>query len=141
LALLSRAVHKIAFEAVAHSLFVGTGSQTKDKRFENIKIFDSSFKVIRDWVRYGEPQHSVRPVLRIQNFNEVKKQEDLFQWAGELRYFQHWFCFSLNLFCDLHIMSLTSLSDKVEDDLKTWVKTKKVNNPVWMLGDKLQFID
>lgn len=75
LALLSRAVHKIAFEAVAHSLFVGTGLQFEKKELKDIDIFDRSFNVIRDWVRYGEPQHSVRPVLRIQKIDEVKAQE------------------------------------------------------------------
>jgi len=141
LAFLSRAVHKMAFESMAHSLFVGTGSQTKDKRFENIDIFDSSFKVIRDWVRYGEPQHSVRPALRIQKFNEVKTKEELFKWRGQLRLFPQGLCSTLNLFSEWYILSITSSPDKVESDLKIWGKKIKSKNPVWMVGDKLQPID
>jgi len=140
LALLSRAVHKIAFESMAHSLFVGTGSQYKKKELEDIDIFDRSFNVIRDWVRYGKPQHSVRPALRIHKFDEVKTQEELFQWGGELWYFQQGVCYALNLFNEWYILSITSSSDKVESDLKSWVKTTKFNNPVWMVGDKLQAI-
>lgn len=141
LAFLSRAVHKIAFEAVAHSLFVGTGSQYKKKEMEDIDIFDRSFNVIRNWVRHGKPQRSVRPALRIQKFGEVKTREELFQWGGELWYFQQGVCYALNLFNEWYILSITSSPDKVESDLKSWVKTTKFNNPVWMVGDKLQLID
>ena len=141
LAFLSRAVHKIAFESVAHSLFVGTDSQNKKKGLEDIDIFDRSFNVIRDWVRYGEPQHSVRPALRIQKFDEVKTKEELFQWGGELWHFPQGVCYALNLFNEWYILSITSSPDKVESDLKSWVKTTKFSNPVWMVGDKLQLID
>jgi hypothetical protein len=138
LTFLSRAVHKMAFESIAHSLFVGTGSQTKDKRFENIDIFDSSFNVVRNWVRRGEPQHSVRPTLRIQKFNEVKTREGLFKWGGELWHFSEGFCYALNLFSELYILSITSSPSKVESDLKIWSRKIKSNNPVWIIGDKLQ---
>jgi hypothetical protein len=141
LAFLSRAAHKIAFESIAHSLFVGTGSQTKNKGFENIDIFDSSFKVIRDWVRRGEPQHPVRPALRIQKFDEVERQEQLFEWGGETWYFPEGVCFALNLFNEWYVVSMTSSPDKVESDLKIWSKKIEHRNPIWMVGDKLQFID
>jgi hypothetical protein len=141
LAFLSRAVHKIAFESIAHSLFVGTGSQTKNKGFEDIDIFDSSFNVIRGWVRRGEPQSSVRPALRIQKFYEVKTREQFFRWGGELRRFPEGFCYALNLFNEWYILSITSSPDKVEDDLRVWSKKIKSNSPVWLLGDKLQSID
>jgi hypothetical protein len=141
LAFLSRAVHKIAFESVAHSLFVGSGLQYKKKELEDIDIFDHSFSVIRDWVRYGKPQNSVRPALRIQKFNEVKTQKQLFNWGGETLYFQEGICYALNLFNDWYILSLTSSPDKVESDLKIWGKKIKPSNSVWMVGDKLQAID
>jgi hypothetical protein len=47
----------------------------------------------------------------------------------------------LDLFGDWYTMSLTSSPDKVESDLKSWVKTTKLHNPVLMIGDKLQPID
>lgn len=141
LALLSREVHKVAFESLAHSLFVGTGSQIKNKNFENIDIFDRGFNVIRDWVRYGEPQHSVRTVLRFQKFGPVKKQKELTLWKFSLHGFQNWLRVELDLFGDWYTMSLTSSPDKVESDLKSWVKTTKLHNSVWMVGDKLQAID
>lgn len=140
LTFLSRAVHKIAFESVAHSLFVGTGSQTNKKGLEDIDIFDPIFNVIQNWVRYGKPQNSVRPALRIQKFDEVKTQEQLFKWGGETWHFPQGICYALNLFNDWYIMSLTSSADKVESDLKGWIRTTRFNNPVWMVGDKLQAI-
>jgi hypothetical protein len=141
LAFLSRAVHKIAFESVAHNLFVGAGLRNQKKELEEKDIFDHSFDVIRDWVRNGKPQNSVRPALRIHKFDAVKRQEQLFEWGGETWYFQQGICYALNLFNDWYIMSLTSSADKVESDLKSWGKKIKSKNPVWMLGDKLQLID
>jgi hypothetical protein len=141
LALLSRAVHKVAFESLAHSLFVGTGLEFEIKELKDIDMFDQSLKVIRDWVRYGEPQHSVRTVLRLQEFEGAKKQKELTLWKFFLYGFQNWLRMELDLFGDWYIMSLTSSPDKVESDLKIWSKKIKSNNPVWMVGDKLQPID
>jgi hypothetical protein len=141
LAFLSRAVHKIVFETVAHNLFVGTGLQGVRNEFEAIDIFGSSFNVIRDWVRYGKPQNSVRPALCIQKFDEVERREQLFNWGGQRRYFPQWICYELNLFNEWYILSLTSSPDEVEGDLKIWGKKIKTTNPIWMLGDKLQAID
>lgn len=140
LALLSRAVHKIAFESLAHSLFVKSGLKFEHIDLKNIDIFDRSFEAIRRWARYGEPQGSVRAVLRLQKFDEIKTQEELFQWGGELRYFQQWFCYGLNLFGDWYIMSLTSAADEADGDLRTWAARAKCAQPVWMVGDKLQAI-
>ena len=141
LALLSRAVHKIAFESLAHSLFVKSGLKFEHIDLKNIDIFDRSFGAIRRWARYGEPQGSVRAVLRLQKFDEIKTREELFQWGAELWYFQQGICYALNLFGDWYIMSITSSSDKVESDLKSWVETTKFNHPVWMVEDKLQALD
>lgn len=137
LAFLSRAVHKIAFESLAHNLFIKSGLKFEHIDLKNIDIFDHSFDVIRDWGRYGQPQNSVREVLRLQKFDEAKTREELFEFGGELRYFQQWFCYSLNLYGDWYIMSLTSPSNKVEGDLRNWVGRKKFVHPVWMVGDKI----
>jgi hypothetical protein len=141
LAFLSRAVHKIAFETLAHNQFIGTGIQRYRKESGDIDIFDRKFNVIRTWVRRGEPQSSVRPALRIQRFGEAKTEKQLSQWGGEAHYFQEGIYYALNLFNDWYIMSLTSLPDRVENDLRSWRKTQEFHNTVWMVGDKLQPTD
>jgi len=141
LAFLSRAVHKIAFESVAHNLLVGTGLKPQSKEIGDIDLFDPRFKVIRDWVRYGEPQHSVRPALRILKLDEVKRQEQLWQWGGQLRVSQHCAYYELNLFHDWYVMSLTSPASEVKGDLLNWLEKRKPNHQVLMLGDKLQLMD
>lgn len=140
LAFLSRAIHKIAFESLAHSLFVKDSWELVNIALKDIDIFNSSFDAIRSWVRYGKPQGSVRPVLRLQRFDKVKRQEELFQWGGQLWYFQGWFCYELNLFGDWYGVSLTSPVDKVDNDLRSRVERGKFDHPVWMVGDKLQRI-
>ena len=137
LALLSRAVHKIAFESLAHSLFVGEGLKVVNVDLKDIDIFNCSFETIRKWVRFGEPQGSVRPVLRLQKIEEAITQEELFQWGGRLSYFQQWFRYELNLFGDWHIVSMTSPSNKVDNDLRSWVARTKFSHPVWMVGNKI----
>jgi hypothetical protein len=53
---LSRAVHKIALEAIAWNTFVKGNSDPVD-------VFSTDFNPIRDWARRGEPQRTVRPFL------------------------------------------------------------------------------
>jgi hypothetical protein len=141
LAFLSRAVHKIAFESVAHNLFVGTGLKKQSKELGDIDLFDPCFNVIRTWVRYGEPQHWVRPALRIQRFDEVERQEQLWEWGGKLGVFQDWIYYELNLFHDWYIMSLTSPPDKVKGDLVNWFAKRKPKHHVWTVGDKLESVE
>jgi len=140
LALLSRAIHKIAFETAVHALFVGGGLKYAKGEFKDVDIFDHGFNVVRNWVREGRPQRTVRPVLRVQKFDQMKTPEELFQWAGRLLYFQRWFRCELNLFGDWYAVSLTSPVDKVDNDLRSWVERGKFDHPVWMVGDKLQRI-
>jgi hypothetical protein len=141
LAFLSRAVHKIAFETVAHNLFVGTGLRYQSKEIGDMDILDPRFNVIRDWVREGKPQHSVRPALRILRFDEVERQEQLWEWRGKMWGFQGWLRYELNLFHDCYILSLTSPANKVEGDLMNWLGKRKPNHQAWMLGDKLRLIE
>lgn len=141
LAFLSRAVHKIAFETVAHHLFVGTGVEHQSRETADMNIFDPGFDVIRHWVRAGKPQHSVRPALCIQKFDEVERQEQLWEWRGKLGVFHDWIYYELNLFHDCYIMSLTSPANKVEGDLVNWFKKRKPSYQVWMVGDRLQIVE
>jgi hypothetical protein len=140
LAFLSRAVHKIAFETVAHNLFVGTGVKQPSKEIGGIDIFDPSFNVTRDWVLWGKPQHPVRPALRIQRFDEVERQEQLWEWGGRMWPSRDCICYELNLFHDWYIVSLTSPANMVKGDLMSWLKKRKPNHQVWMLGDKPQLV-
>lgn len=138
LSFLSRAVHKIAFEAVAHSLWVGTGLKPQSKEIGHIDLFDPGFNVIRDWVRYGEPKRSVRPVLRILKLDEVKRQEQLWQWGGQLSVSQNCAYYELNLFHDWYVMSLTSPANRVKGDLVNWLGKRKPSHQVLVVGDRLQ---
>lgn len=140
LAVLSRAVHKISFESVAHNLFVGTGLVTHSKEMPDVDIFDRRFDAIRDWGRNGKPQNSVRPVLRIQKFDEVERQEQLWDWGGRVVRFQGCIYYELNLFHDWYIVSLTSPTNEVEGDLMNWLEKGETNRQVWMVGDTLQLI-
>jgi len=140
-AFLSRAIHKIAFETLAHHQFVGTGIRRHRKELGDIDVFDRKFDVIRTWVRRGEPQGSVRPALRMQRFEQAKTKEQLSRWGGEAHYYQQGIYYALNLFNDWHIVSLTSPPDRVENDLRSWRKTQEFDNTVWMVGDRLQPVD
>lgn len=140
LAFLSRAVHKIAFEAVAHNLFVGTGLKHQSKEIGNIDIFDPGFNVIRDWVLKGKHNHSIRPALRIQKFDEIERQEQLWEWGGRMWSFRECIYYELNLFHDWYIVSLTSPANKVKGDLMNWLEKRKPNYQVWMAGSELQFM-
>ena len=141
LALLSRAVHKIAFESLAHNLFVGTGVKFEKKEaLKELDILGSNFNAIRSWARYGEPQSSVRPFLRAHKFGEVKSQKELFEWKPFLYYFQNCLCYGLSIYGDWYVTTLTSPSNKVEDDLISWAKRKEFKQLVLMFGDKIQKI-
>lgn len=141
LAFLSRAVHKIAFESAAHNLLVGSGIKHRSEQMRDIDVFDPGFNVIREWVRNGEPQHSVRPALRIQKFDEVERLEQMSQWGGKMWGFQRWIGYELNLFNDWYIVSLTSRAEEVKGDLLNWLEKPKLNHPVWMVGDQLHLIE
>jgi hypothetical protein len=141
LAFLSRAIHKIAFETLAHHQFVGTGTRRYRNDVGDIDVFDREFDVVRTWVRRGEPQSSVRPALRIQRFEQAKTKEQLSRWGGEAHYFQQGTYYSLNLFNDWYIVSLTSPPDRVESDLRSWRETQEFHNTVWMVGERLQPAD
>ena len=138
LAFLSRAVHKIAFETIAHNLYVGAGVQSQIPGIQGLDIFDHSFDAIRKWVRYGEPQNSVRPMLRILRLDKVNTQSQLFQWRGKLHYFQQCFYCYLSLFNDWYILNLTASPDRVRDCLYNWSKKHETNKHPLMLGDSIE---
>ena len=107
----------------------------------DVGIFDPSFNVIRDWVRYGKPPYPVRPVLRIQKFGEVERQEQLWDWGGRMVRFRGCIYYELNLFSDWYILSMVSPTSRVKGDLVNWLEKGQLNHQVWMLGDALQLME
>ncbi len=124
LAFLSRAVHKIAFESLAWTIFVKSSPTDMD-------IFDARFEPTRKWSRYGKPVNPIRPVVRLQTF-DVKPV-----WEYRIWRFGESLGVELNLFGDWYGVSLTSSSEKAGDDLKKWVGSQKPNYLFWFVGDKL----
>ena len=124
LALLSRAVHKIAFESLAWAIFI-KGIQ------DNIDIFDPRFEPARKWSRYGKPINRVRPIVRLQT-TDVKPQ-----WEFRLWKFGESVGAELDLFGDWYAVSLTSSADKAGYDLKQWVGSQKTISPVWCIEEEL----
>lgn len=131
LAFLSRAVHKIAFESLAHGVFV-------EGKFKDIDLFDSRFYYVREWSRRGAPHNKIRPMLRRQ-IPELMKPDDKDKkvkfWYEFHKRSANSLVVSLNLFGDLYGVSLTSSPDTVENDLKSWAQ-KDLNYPVWLMGEK-----
>lgn len=124
LAFLSRALHKIAYEALAWSIFVKGLDQTID-------IFDSGFDHIRRWARHGEPQNSVRPVLRMQYYApNIKPQWEMRQWR-----FHNWLGAEIDLFGDWYAVNLTSPPDKAYDYLQEKAKPSNSAHVTWLLGN------
>ena len=69
LAWLSRAAHKIGFEALAWVHYV-RGTEGPEN------IFSAKYDVVRAWARHGQPQNAVRPVLRRMS-DQLKAEVDV----------------------------------------------------------------
>jgi hypothetical protein len=124
---ISRAVHKIAFEALAHMIFAKRTAQTID-------IFNSRFDPIRKWARLGQPYTSIRPVIRRQTIDTGSKPE----FGGELHQRSSGaLAMQLNIYVDLYGVSLTSSPNKVYEDLKSWA-VQDIEFPVWCMGERFQ---
>jgi len=122
LALLSRAVHKIAFESFVWQIFV--------KGMDNSpNVFSDCFNPVRDWTRWGQPHGSVRPVLRRPN-PAISTNWNVQAW----RFDQH-FGVQLNFFADWYAVSLTSPKETVMPDLQHWVGEKA--DDMWVIAEKM----
>jgi hypothetical protein len=97
-AFISRAVHKIPFEALAYTIFV-------KRTVQNMDIFDSRFDLIRKWARLGEPYEHIRPVIRRQSIDMGKSHEFGSELHGRLN---DALAIQLNIYGDLYGFSLTS---------------------------------
>ncbi len=135
LAILSRAVHKIAFEGLAWSVFVRGIDASLD-------LFSSQFEPVRRWARQGSPPAPVRPVLRFHS--EAPRLE----WECAYRQFGAVVTGELNLFGDWYAVSLTSTSVDALGDLRPLVPdlVRESRLPeelakVWVVGDVFSSLD
>ena len=126
LAFLSRAVHKIAYETLAWTIFV-KGINTE------IDIYSDEFNPVRNWSRGGSPVNRVRPVVRRQSFDKVSTE-----WSCSLWKFSNFIGIELNLFGDWYVVSLTSPVDRAEDDLRENIDASKQRAPAWVIGEDLK---
>jgi hypothetical protein len=141
LALLSRAVHKIAFESLAYSLYVKNDFEVENiDLMKEVDIFDSSFTVVRRWVRYGEPYDKVRPVLRYFDISHVNNKIELYNWEYQLLSYEQLVIVGMNLYGDCHYLSLTSTSNRVNNDLLNLTEETIIKRPLLIIGDKLQYM-
>jgi hypothetical protein len=108
LALLSRAVHKIAFESLAWSVFV-EGPEA------DLDLFSDQFEPVRLWACEGQPYGTVRPVFRKPN-PTISRDYSIRCWK-----FDKAVGIELMLFADWYGVSLTSTADNVLSGLVGWV--------------------
>jgi len=106
LALLSRAIHKLAFESLAWQTYVDPGT--------GLDLFDKRFDAIRRWGREQIPFLGYRPVAR-----RVPKSIDA-NWSPRLWVFGDELGMEMRLFGDWYAVSLTSRADKALEDLRGW---------------------
>jgi hypothetical protein len=121
---LSRAIHKIAFESLAWSLYVKGNDQF-------VNLFGSQFDGVRRWSRQGQPIGKVRAVLR-------RFPEDLSPtWSHQIMTFpgDH-FIVQLNLFGDWYVVSLTAKHDEALTNLKACVGQLPAD--AWVIGDTFE---
>lgn len=94
-ALISRAIHKMAFESLAWAVHFKDGVDFVD-------VLDPAFDPVRRWVREGQPQRPVRPVVWRPGAVTDHRWETVTwhyegrrHWGVELRLFWPWFGVSL----------------------------------------------
>lgn len=121
LSILSRAIHKIAFESLAWTLFV-KGTETP------IDLFSTQFDPIRSWAREGQPQRSVRPVLR-RPAKTISPQWESRVWGNGTI-----ITLELKLFGDWYAVNITSQNSDVLNDLLTL--TGLETEDVWCITEK-----
>ncbi len=115
----SRAIHKLAFES-----FVWLQLEP-DPKPSKMDPFSESFRPLRRWVRYGEPNGRVRPLVRMPSSSLTR------EWEPRLLGFGEHFALELRLFGDWLTVSLTSSHEDAQEHLKTWCSVR----PAWLIGD------
>lgn len=119
-ALLSRAIHKMGFEALAHVLYVKGHD-------EYVDIFSEQFHPVRQWVRFGQPMSSVRPILR--GPAEYPNGE----WEVRIHEYRGAFMVQMKLFAEWFGVHLTAESS--QSALKSLVMSANESSRSWILED------
>ncbi len=122
LAFLSRAIHKIAFEALAWAVFVQGLDAPPD-------LFSSQFNAVRAWAREGQPLSQVRPVIR-QHSGEVHPT-----FSQGIVGYGDYIGVEMDLFGDWYATSLTSKPEEAFDRLRAYVAQGVENR--WCISDTL----
>jgi hypothetical protein len=135
LALLSRAVHKLAYETLAYMLFVGTGTINTNEN--DIEVFGNEFDAIRKWARYGQPIKTNRPFVRFYNIDENRSKEELYSITYHLCNFNNWLRMEMDLCGDCYIVNLTSPSNIAYDKIME-LDLRNIKRPYCIIGDKIQ---
>jgi hypothetical protein len=117
----SRAIHKLAFES-----FVWLQMQP-DPKLSKMDPFSESFRPLRRWTRYGEPNGRVRPVAR------MPASSITHEWEPRLWGFDEHFALELRLFGDWLAVSLTSSPADAEEHLRRWCSGSARTG--WLIGD------
>lgn len=125
LALLSRAIYKIAFESYVWNIVVNKDSLP-------FGILHENFRNVRSWARYGEPQKCVRPVLRLRQFSSAKGEWMTYVWG-----FQKSIIVELDLFGDWYATDLVSHNDRALDILREWAKKHRPSYPTWVVKEDI----
>lgn len=125
-ALLSRAVHKLAFESLAWSVFVGHCDQSPD-------LFSPDFTPVRDWARRGQPHGKVRPVLRKPKEN-ISADYSIRCWK-----FEQGLGIELMLFADWYAVSLTSSHENTLSDLIGWIGPN-ADERTWCIAEEISAV-
>ena len=126
--LLSRAVHKMALEEAARQVFVD-GVPLK------VDLFGAEFDDVRNWSKRGEPQNSIRPIIRFVRPNEMAKPEYgyfILQSRGAL-------IVELHIFGDCYVVNLTSSPQEAEEQLKRLAEEHPdPSTDRWLFGERLE---
>jgi hypothetical protein len=125
---LSRAIHKIGFEAMAWDFYVR-------KKNIPIPIFDNSFAPVRAWAREGHPTNSIRPLLRFMG-NKPAPQLEYQMWIQHGHKIYCW----LNLYGDWYGMNFTSNSNTIDKHLAEWSPPIE-SNDIWVISNEMMSFD
>ena len=109
LAFLSRAILKIAYEALVYMLFVRIETKNKDDISRNIEIFSNRFDAIRKWARYGQPINTSRPFIRFFDINESRPTDELYAFSYNLVAQNNWLSIEMDLFGDCYMEKLIQI--------------------------------
>jgi hypothetical protein len=122
LSLLSRAVHKIAFESLADMIYVRGIENPPD-------LFSPTMNPTRLWARYGQPRSAVRPVLR--RFGGEMR----LQWETRLWVLGESLGCEICLFGDWYGVCFTDSNDLALRHLCEWGKSE--SKGIWLLGNSM----